>query len=579
MKNLNYFPYERNKYYYGKLMTEQDFIQEQRYLNDKRRFVNRYLGGTGVVAGLKVVAVGEKSISVEAGAALDFSGREVIVDTPVLTKLSVLDGFEAAAGEGRKEYVYLCLEYDETGISPSLNVTAGGFSPEDRMDYDRVKEGYRLYLCSEEPDVFYQRPEALYEREEYLFAGDGIFIKQVMPAYIESGGEFSVSLVLENRGGDRILTLNLEEELTCAWFGEEHVWKTELRDLVLEKSSVITKTFRFRAMAVNQGEIRFVMKQEALSAVIGSRIYKAEQDKTVEIPVFTGDAWDEMGRRFVDGSAGRIGRHNYPQGIYLARIYLVNTNGVYMIDRVEQNPFRQYVESSQQLMGYISWLHKEFDFLRQEKAEDIGKKNSGGLSCDETSGTNISSGLVTIDLGIGGKRGQRYFSEDIFHGLGLGAVEVSLSICQENFSFSGSSEVFEELKGKAELAARLNRSNGSFVIGARLLEPSAERRLTVRWTAVSGASREELAEAAAEGRLFIKPGQLQMKVRESFYLEAETVNLASQGVVWTVKSKDGGTITEDGMYTAPNQPGIYEIGAISEENPGIGAAMFVIVRE
>ena len=43
MKNLKYFPFDRNQYYYGKLLTEQDFIQEQRYMNDKRRLHNRFL--------------------------------------------------------------------------------------------------------------------------------------------------------------------------------------------------------------------------------------------------------------------------------------------------------------------------------------------------------------------------------------------------------------------------------------------------------------------------------------------------------------------------------------------------------
>ncbi|MFR8166048.1 MAG: hypothetical protein ACLU8D_08775 [Enterocloster sp.] len=55
MKNLQYFPFERNRYYYGKLLTEQDFNSEQRYFNDKRRMVNRFLHGSGVAAGLTVV--------------------------------------------------------------------------------------------------------------------------------------------------------------------------------------------------------------------------------------------------------------------------------------------------------------------------------------------------------------------------------------------------------------------------------------------------------------------------------------------------------------------------------------------
>lgn len=53
MKNLNYFPFERNKYYYGKLLTEQNFIQEQTYFNDKRRVLKPLSVWGGGRAGLK----------------------------------------------------------------------------------------------------------------------------------------------------------------------------------------------------------------------------------------------------------------------------------------------------------------------------------------------------------------------------------------------------------------------------------------------------------------------------------------------------------------------------------------------
>ena len=41
MKNLNYFPFERNKYFYGKLLSVDDFETEQKYMNNKRRMGNR----------------------------------------------------------------------------------------------------------------------------------------------------------------------------------------------------------------------------------------------------------------------------------------------------------------------------------------------------------------------------------------------------------------------------------------------------------------------------------------------------------------------------------------------------------
>src|SRR5215831_2037093 len=82
---------ERNRYFYGKLMTVRDFTQEQLYFNAKRWLLNRLLFGSGVICGLKVNTGSDPTtIVIGKGLALDPVGREVTVidDNPVdLTKL------------------------------------------------------------------------------------------------------------------------------------------------------------------------------------------------------------------------------------------------------------------------------------------------------------------------------------------------------------------------------------------------------------------------------------------------------------------------------------------------------------
>ena len=115
------------------------------------------------------------------------------------------------------------------------------------------------------------------------------------------------------------------------------------------------------------------------------------------------------------------------------------------------------------------------------------------------------------------------------------------------------------------------------MIGARLIEPTSERSLKIRWRAVL--QRQARSAEEKEQKLYIRPGVLELKVRESFYLETESVNMLNPSVVWSVKTKEGGMITEEGLYTAPNMPGVYEVRAQSEENPQIAASLFVIVRQ
>ncbi|MBP5410850.1 MAG: hypothetical protein J6Y26_02955, partial [Lachnospiraceae bacterium] len=63
MKNTQLYPFERTKYYYGMLLSVDDFNAEQRYMNDKRRLVNRLIHGMGVVCGLNVVRLDDSTIS------------------------------------------------------------------------------------------------------------------------------------------------------------------------------------------------------------------------------------------------------------------------------------------------------------------------------------------------------------------------------------------------------------------------------------------------------------------------------------------------------------------------------------
>src|SRR3712207_3769027 len=73
---------DRNRSFYGKLMTVRDFLREQEYFNSKRWLVNRLLFGSGIVCGLGAAAVpadGAGVVEIEPGVAFDPLGREITV--------------------------------------------------------------------------------------------------------------------------------------------------------------------------------------------------------------------------------------------------------------------------------------------------------------------------------------------------------------------------------------------------------------------------------------------------------------------------------------------------------------------
>ena len=114
VKNSELLPFNRNRYYKGKMLTSADFEAEQLYMNNKRRFVNQMLGGSGIVCGLSVISLDDLSIMVESGVAIDDAGREIVVDSSVVKKLSTISGFEQL----RTNQASLCLKYQEEENQP-----------------------------------------------------------------------------------------------------------------------------------------------------------------------------------------------------------------------------------------------------------------------------------------------------------------------------------------------------------------------------------------------------------------------------------------------------------------------------
>ena len=112
MNNNQLYPFERNRYYSGKMLTSADFQAEQNYFNNKRRFVNNLMYGSGIVCGCGVFSLDDLSILVESGVAIDGMGREIVVDASVVKKLSAVDGFEQL----RTNQASLCLKYKEDDV-------------------------------------------------------------------------------------------------------------------------------------------------------------------------------------------------------------------------------------------------------------------------------------------------------------------------------------------------------------------------------------------------------------------------------------------------------------------------------
>lgn len=572
MKNSTIFPFERNNYFYGKLLSVNDFELEQKYVNDKRRMINRFICGTGVIAGLYVVMVDEQTISVETGCAFDSFGREIVVDMPVIKKLSLIDGFESFY-DMQDNYVYLCIEYSEEAVNPvhSIAGNAAGAMLQEPQN-NRIKEGYRLYLTGQRPADRNLSYDALYEERVCIYTGAGVTITQICPKYVQTGQDLELVIEIENLG-PQYLSFSYDLQLTCLTYAGESRMTISFDEMLFEKTGKYTLTYRLQVMNVSGTEASaavdpdsfglYLAKERAEAAARGRSVMQVT-DQDVKMELISRYHSQAMESRMMSG---------HQEAIYLARVYLVKAEGAYFIDRVETMPFHQYVMNNDLNAALITML------IREAGGPETGRFGSETELSERVGKTlkpQISDGLLEFDLSQGGQRGQRFLSKEIFHGLGLGRVAVMAGLEEEKQQvIYGSAAVFKDQTERAEVAVRLFEDKGSFIVGIRLLETVLEGKIRVRWTAVKSAG-EEKTETTGK-KILIKPGILELGLRDGHYLEANCLNMTDRRVEWSVR-EHGGHIDANGYYTAPNTPGVYEVTAQSVANPEIRASIFVIVR-
>jgi Protein of unknown function (DUF2793) len=118
---------DRNRYFYGMLMTVRDFTMEQDHFTAKRLVSNRLLFGSGVICGLQVEKSGidpTTTIEIKAGVAFDPLGREVtVLDVPGgnkfdLSKIIVAPSAPAPPPFTGDKQGFICLSHRECPKDP-----------------------------------------------------------------------------------------------------------------------------------------------------------------------------------------------------------------------------------------------------------------------------------------------------------------------------------------------------------------------------------------------------------------------------------------------------------------------------
>ncbi len=503
MSNSRYYPFERNRYFYGKLLTVRDFEAEQQYTVNKRRLLNRLLFGPGIITGLTVVMVDDKTLSIQSGAALDSLGREIIVPSPITTKLSLIEGF------GTNEYIrdlYLCIVYNERGREPVHALERGQeqASTDDLSEHNRVQETYKLVLREYSDELDQYGIMGLKERTVSFYKDDSVRLLIKGPRYVAPGEEFALHMhvVKARREAQVILDCTLESEGVELSGGEHRVTYNDSGEEALSEYRIDSH------FVAGDKDGKAVIRIVTATVRVDGRTIPVREEIVFPLEI-TADPQERIWQDYVERPLDEA-LSERPSSVCLARISLTRIRSTYAIEEVQRVPFGDYVRNLSELqrLGLFNGTMTGQQQLRTVEAQAAPLESDWilGLLEKEEQAEEVASApqpvsgvrTGTIALSLSGGRGhnglfakgENIVSEEIQHGFGEGTVHLTLGLCEQEDSriFGGNQDVFDHTPYESSLPqVKLGTvqypDKGTFRIGARVFSSSGPSTLHVRWWA------------------------------------------------------------------------------------------------
>lgn len=544
---------ERNRFFYGKLLTAEDFIAEQNYFNTKLRLLNSLFFGSGVIAGLNVIKTDERSIAIDSGIALDHAGREIIVPEPMIVKINELDGYDEFIREN-SDYTraFLCIEYNELRTQPIHSIARSALDDEnDGPEYNRITEGFSLYITSKAPEG---EPcgavrKALVRKE---LISDTISVFVVFPRIVRAGEEFVLETNIDKGNSDNEVKLEFDLRLDglTAVDGSDTIHITFQSRNADSRNEIIGTILRSSLSFADKGIIRI----ENIKALCNTTQLSAS-------PVFaeTGIVGDD---RFAVINALDSKNEEHSFGLYLARLELYISPQYYILESVTALPFSQTIPSLADLRSFQ--IRSEFARAHcLDSPEQPVQPSAQPLT---------SSGNITVEIPDKAKKGQVFKSAEIPHGLGTGAVFINAGF------LNGSGIVFESfpvINGDFCSGVNVNKDTGMFSVFVRLARDFDKITLNFCWLA------SRVPEKTVHRKLEIYPSVHYAGRYETVQFSASHPDggvWRNGELEWSVTPDDGGIITQSGTFTVFDKPGFYEISVKCVAEPELSATAFLVVK-
>lgn len=591
LENNQLLPFERNRYYIGKLLTSADFQAEQTYMNQKRHFLNKMMFGDGIVCGLGVYNLDDMSVMVESGVGVDGLGREIVVPSSVMKKLSAVEGFETL----ESDHAVLCLRYQEEPVHPVYAVRSQELG--EGYECNRIREGYQLFLQDAHAMPDLPAPESEFLTSALLYIDSDFSVELSLPTVVSCSRPVRLQIKVTRRSDVQALfsmeTVLQTPSLLSA--DGEHELPVKLTDLYIPDDTPVIEEFWLTAQAQPATDSVIIAGAESTRIRVGESDRAMSDNFMMKVSVE-----DTAPSALVARAIGAVSLETRELAgawdfIPLADVYLQQAKNSYLIDHISQADIRRYLH-----LPASATLRETYDawFIRPA---GIAGPAAGTVTVsgeEETTGRTpepvYATGVCEIPLGSGARRGQIFRSDEILHGLGTGNVfvQVGFEFLSEDpklgatarSTIYGDPQFFAEEEppiSYADTAIKVNNDRGSFVVAAQLTRDTPQTLLTLRWVAIRlpvGDEPSKLQRLSGKSIAAVQPTVV-LATRESHFFNVKFKNMEPCTLTYELTERDSGEITSDGIYTAPAKEGVYEIRISCADMPLVSTYAYAVVKK
>ena len=574
------YPFSKNRYFPHKRMRSADFTRDQQYIEQKLAFLSHWDFGTGMALGLNVQRVDGDSLLVSPGFAIDGYGRWLIVDEPAICRIRTLQGFDTIHGES----ALLWLAYHEELTDPM-------FVPGDRgevREYAAVREGYSFCLTDMRALPKAAGDQMLFS-DVTLFEDTDLRIRQVIPKILPAHGAVQLRLVMERFCSSPI-------EVRLRYFPELPGWKPAYsgEPLYLDQSIqlqpgettlTLTGTFSTTAQAVllSLPEQGFLLEKRGVQLGAQLKFQK-------EFPIVTGNPLTALEEQLLSQDPREIWDNSSDGGVPIAGVHLIRYGDQVLLDSIFplSKGTRAVLPCLKNRLQYCS------SFFPAPPKTEKAEKVSGDIPHDDAAPEDcrrMVTGVVTLNAGLHLQEGNILHSDEIAHELGPGTVFIEFGIenvypavgFDRNYTdlLLGDASLFTQASGTYDggfdRGVRIHPEKGTFELAVRLKGELRQASLRLRWFAWR--AEEHTSHKLPVGTLLrLEPDVVRTARGATVNFIPVFEHGAASPCEFLIPDKQSGLITPDGIYTAPEKDGLYQVCAQIKNMPETRVNAFVIVR-